>query len=278
MKKILVTTDFSPASRAGMRFAIQLATQMEAELVFFHSFQALIPTTVLQERIDNELNVQGKEALRQLERFVVGIHRAMKIHPGKQHSVVVENLNPERAIIDYAKEHEFDFICISTRGAGGLRKLLGTHTTSVLHRSTVPVLVVPSTYRVRPIKKILYASDVVDLQQEIAVVSAFAEEIQAKTDLTHFYFSGESPLDPPTLKQMWQLQYPQLDKIYLEHFNHDSGFPAQLEKLCSRTKPSIVVFFAHTNKTWFDKLFSTSISETVSFATKTPLLIWRKSA
>ena len=40
MKKILVTTDFSNASKAGMRFAIQLATQMEVELVFFYCFES----------------------------------------------------------------------------------------------------------------------------------------------------------------------------------------------------------------------------------------------
>jgi len=53
MKKILVTKDFSTHSKAGLRFAMQLATQTEVELVFFHCFQAPIPTSVHREHIEN---------------------------------------------------------------------------------------------------------------------------------------------------------------------------------------------------------------------------------
>ena len=45
MDKILVTTDFSPNSKAGLRFAIQLATQHKYELTFFHSYYILKPTS-----------------------------------------------------------------------------------------------------------------------------------------------------------------------------------------------------------------------------------------
>lgn len=36
MKRILVTTDFSANSKAGVRFAIQLALQTKCELVFYN--------------------------------------------------------------------------------------------------------------------------------------------------------------------------------------------------------------------------------------------------
>lgn len=276
MKKILVTTDFSDASKAGLRFAIQLATQAEVELVFFHCFQALIPTTVLQERVEQQLKKQGDAYLQTLSGFVKSIHRSMKIAPGKYHCVVVESMNPEAAILEYAEKHNMQFICMSTRGAGTLRKLVGTHTGRVLHRSGIPVLVVPHTYRRKPLHKLLYASDLSNFDKEMALVASFAGMLQAKADLTHFYVPGELTLDPENLQRLWQQKYPALDKVYLQRLNLDQGFTVQLGHLVKRAKPSLLVFFTHTNKTWFDKLFSTSRSESVAYVTTTPMLVYRK--
>jgi hypothetical protein len=36
MQKILVTTDYSTNSKAGVRFAIQFASQSPAEIIFYH--------------------------------------------------------------------------------------------------------------------------------------------------------------------------------------------------------------------------------------------------
>lgn len=44
MNKILITTDFSSNSKAGLRFAIQMASQHNYSLTFFHSYHLLRPT------------------------------------------------------------------------------------------------------------------------------------------------------------------------------------------------------------------------------------------
>ncbi|MCC7317756.1 MAG: universal stress protein [Bacteroidales bacterium] len=276
MKKILVTTDFSAASKAGMRFAIQMATQMEVELVFFHCFHALIPSTIHRDHIKNSLQEQSRFHQQQLEHFVEKLHRSMHVQPGRHRCVVVEHLNPEQAVLEYAHANDFQFICMSTRGAGSILKIIGTHTGNVLHRSTVPVLVVPHRYRVRKIKKVLYASDLENIDLEMSKVAGFAEALQVKADLAHFYFPGEIRLSQEHLKQMWQMKYPQLDQLYLEQYDFNAGFPAQLDLLCKKIRPSIVVFFSHTKKTWFDKFFGHSTAESVSFVTKVPMLVFRK--
>ena len=45
MKKILVPTDFSANSRAGVRFAIHWATQQKLDLVFVHVLNILRVTS-----------------------------------------------------------------------------------------------------------------------------------------------------------------------------------------------------------------------------------------
>ena len=43
MEKILVTTDFSDNSKAGMRFSIRLAMQYKFQLTFFHVYNITPP-------------------------------------------------------------------------------------------------------------------------------------------------------------------------------------------------------------------------------------------
>ncbi len=276
MQKILVTTDFSTPSKAGLRFAVRLAAQMNAELIFFHCFQALIPTAVQRERIENPLQRQTADHLRKLEKFVAGVYRSLKTSPGAYRCVVVEDLNPGKAILEHARRLEAGFICISTRGAGGLGKILGTHTSSLLHKSPLPVLVVPHTYRIRQIKKVLYASDIENLETEMQIVCRLTGSMGVRTDLAHFYYLNELKPDPKTLAALWQRQFDCLDQVYLDRL--DGNFAIQMNRLIEKIKPAVVVFFTHTNKNWFDRMFAASMSEAFSFMTNVPLLVYRKTS
>lgn len=277
MKKILVTTDFSTHSKAGMRFAIQLASQKKAELVFFYCFQAMLPTTIQGELMDTSVEKQAKIHLQKLEKLVARIYKAMDATPNLYRCVVMENLNPGKAILDYSSHHAIDYICISTRGAGKLRKLIGTNTSEVILKSPVPVFAVPYSWRVQPVKKIMYASDAENLEQEMQIVSALAQSLDVQVDLAHFYYPGEIKSDPAVLTAFWHEKMKQLDQVYLEPFNVEKGFAGQLNSLIKKAKPSLAVFFTHTNKTWFDKLFSISRSKAFSFVSKVPMLVYRKN-
>lgn len=276
MKKILVTTDYSSNSKKGLRFAFQLASQKDFELVFFHCFQALIPTTIHQDRIEDALQKQVKDQLHKLERFVASVLKPMGIKVGKYRCVVVEDLSPERAILDYIEQKGIDFICISTRGAGNIMKIIGTNTSKIIEKSPVPVLVVPHTYRLSPLKKLLYASDLENFEVEMPVVSTFAKSLDAKVDMVHLYYNEEIKLDAPTLIDMWRKKYRTLDKVILKPFDLDLNFARQMEKVVKKTKPGLAVFFTHANLTWFAKLFSPNRSEGFSFVTKVPMLVFRK--
>ncbi|MFN0174935.1 MAG: universal stress protein [Saprospiraceae bacterium] len=277
MEKILVTTDFSNHSKAALRFAIQLATQKEVELVFFHCFQALIPTTINRNRIENAMREQTAAHLKQLERFVGAYYKSLKVTPGPYRCAVLEDLSPESAILDYAHRNKFDLICISTRGAGSIQKIIGTNTSNVILKSTVPVLAVPHTYRVQTIKTVLYASDLENINEELSKVVGFVRSMEVKVNLAHFYYPVQISLDQESLKAMWRQKQECLDQIFLEKFQVNEGFTRQLDMLIKRTKPSMIAFFTHTNKTWLEKLFSSSRSEAYSFVTKTPMLVFRKT-
>ncbi len=47
----------------------------------------------------------------------------------------------------------------SNQGVGMLRKIMGTHTSYIMTNSKVPVMVIPSHYRAKTLKKATYLSD-----------------------------------------------------------------------------------------------------------------------
>jgi nucleotide-binding universal stress UspA family protein len=280
MKKILVTTDFSAASKAGIRFAIQLSKQLSkpVELVFLNCFEVLIPTTIHRERIEKSMAEQYDSQTQKLQKFILGVYKSLKVAPTHASFAVVDTYDPYNAILEFAYKNHFDYICMSTRGAGTLKKIVGTTASTIIQSSRVPVIAVPAQYRIRALNSLLYTSDLENFELEMTKVMAFGQELNAKIEIGHFYYPGEVKLEHQMLQELWQKKFPGLTKTHLEPFHARDGFGVQLDQLIQKRKPGLVVFFTHTNKTLFDKLFSTSKSATFSFTSKVPMLVFRKSS
>jgi len=276
MKKILVTTDLSTSSKAGLRFAVQMASQGDFELIFFHCFQALIPTSLHKDRIEDAFQLQVDEHLKKLERFVATVLKPLKNKPAKYRCVIMEDLSPDKAILDYAQRDGADYICISTRGAGQLLKIIGTNTSKLIVKSPIPVLVVPHTYRTSLVKKLMYASDLENLDREMPLVSVFAKSVGVKMDIAHFFHAAAVKLETEKMSPLWRKKYPLLDRVLLRPFDLDKSFAPQLGEVARKEKSGVVVFFTHPNQTWYSKIFSPNRSEAFSFVTKVPMLVYRK--
>ena len=165
MKKILVTTDFSAGSKAGLRFAIQLASQSKFALTFFHSYNIISPTAWTAAKIKGYEKSEAAKVQQKLDLFVEKVYQELGIKPEHDKCVIKSSVFAQSNIMEYAAEHHFDFICISTRGAGKLQRLLGTNTANLINNSEIPVIAVPYTYKSKKITSILYASDLANLDK-----------------------------------------------------------------------------------------------------------------
>jgi nucleotide-binding universal stress UspA family protein len=133
LKKILAPTDLSDVSATGLRYAIQLARDIGAELIIFN-------VMILDET--NTVDEQGVERQRtRLDRFVsdkVVISEDVKIRK------MVDAGDAYGAILDCADSEHVDLIIMSSHGRSGLsRMLIGSVTDKVIRGASCPVLVVP---------------------------------------------------------------------------------------------------------------------------------------
>ena len=277
MKKILVTTDFSDKSKAGLLFAIQLATQNKFDLTFFHVYNILTPTAWNFVRIEKYEKEQTKIIQDKLNVFVEEVYKGLTLTKSNKKCVIKSAVFPQSSIMEYAAENKFDFICISTRGAGKLERILGTNTANLINHSDVPIIAVPYNYKTSKITSILYASDLTNLEKELKNVVAFAKLLKSTIELLHFTSPLETIIDPKVIEIAIKKLSKFDIKLNIKNTDFVKSIVANIESAIKKTKPSMMIMFTEQNRTLFQKIFLSSKSAEYSFNAKVPLLVFNKS-
>ncbi|MNQ84981.1 Universal stress protein family protein [compost metagenome] len=276
MKKILVTTDLSHSSKVAVRFAIQLASQTGCELTFLYvnnSFNVdpwSAVTFVGLPEPDNKIQEKA------LIKFIHTLYRQTSKQPGKINYIAENKLDVNEAILDCAKKIKADYICMSTRGGGLVNKLLGSHTTRILHDSPVPVLVVPRHYRVKHLSNTLYPSDLENIDTELPLIKKFAASFNASIEVYHYnYFTEEEEINKKLNKIEHKFKADNLS-FHFKKLNPESSLLRHLQIDIMTIKPSIITMFAKENRNWFSQLFEPLKTAEKGFNTRTPMLVFRK--
>ena len=276
MSKILVTTDFSDNSKTGIRFAIQLASQNGYELVFYNAVSLLRPTSWSSERYKNYAASEIEQHQTRLEQFISGICKKNNLTPVNFSCIVEIGIVFATQVVLYAKKIQADFICISTKGAGDIEKFFGTNSSALIETSTIPVFVIPHTYRVKPIINIWYASDLQNLADELKTVDQFSEQLKAKIQVLHYDYLVHSEETKNKFAEI-HAQYQTKNISFLfKKLNIEYPLIHHLQSDIEKSKPSLLVLFTKQNRNWFDRLWLSSDAAELTFDTKTPMLVFRK--
>lgn len=277
MIKILVTTDFSENSKAGLHFAIQLASQNNAALTFFNTYHILVPTGWSEVRAEHYEKEEAQKNQDRLNAFVAETYKELNIEAAQYNNVIKSSIFPDSCIREYAADNGFDFICISTRGAGTFKRIIGTNTANLINNSEVPVIAIPHNYKMRAIESVLYLSDLQHYEKEVLKVIAFAEPLSASIELLHLTSSFDKKTDIELVEKSIREMDTYSVKFETTLRNPDVGLVADIEEAVKNIQPSVMVMFTEQNRSWFDKIFISSKSAEYSFNAKVPLLVFHKS-
>lgn len=275
MEKVLVTTDLSENSLAGLRFAIQLATQRKLELLFLHVNDLWKTSGYTTPEQKDWLKRERKSVALELNALVETTYKSMNVRPGKYHCVLHYHYGVVNSILDYAEHNDCHFICISTRGAGNTLSLLGTTTGELIKESRVPVLCIPSAYEPQPVARLLYASDMSDYERELGIVIAFAKPIHADIYSLNIVDQGRSVDSPATEELLRKKLHYNISFIY-EEKDTETTLLENIDKAVHKHTPSLLIMFTDQDRSFFELLFSSSQTEKYSFRTKVPLLSYPK--
>lgn len=276
MDKILVTTDFSSNSKAGLRFAIQLASQHKFELTFFHSYYIANLTSMSDAVFADYERKEADKIQKKLNQFVAAVYRDIDVVSKNKKCVINSAVFADSNVREYAQENKFSFICISTRGSGKLKKIFGTNTSSLISHSIVPVIAVPHIYRRSDIKSVIYASDLVNLKNELKKVIEFTKPLKAKVEILHFNYPTDITTNKNTIDELVKKNAKHNIKLHIENINLARSLISNIEAVIKQSKPSMVIMFTQQNRSFFDKIFFSSNSANYSFKAKVPLLVFNK--
>ena len=155
--------------------------------------------------------------------------------------------------------------------------IFGTNTSNLINHSTIPVIAVPHNYHSGQITSILYASDLINLENELKKVVEFTKPLKAKVELLHFHY----PSEITKIKKMMNSavkQFPKHNiKLHLEDINFEETLISNIEAAIRKSKPSMLIMFTQQNRSFFDKIFLSGNSAEYSFNAKVPMLVFNKT-
>jgi nucleotide-binding universal stress UspA family protein len=182
VKKILLATDFSPASEKAASYARALARRFSSTVEITHIFD---PSAVASygEAIVNERRRMSNETLERLRDgfSASGINARTTLPEGHR---------PSAGLLKIAKEHAVDLIIAGTQSKSGMeRLLLGSTAEQLIRNAECPVLTVGPNARIpgnAPLvfQTIVYATD---FSSEAAKAAIFALSF-AQDSGAHLYF------------------------------------------------------------------------------------------
>ena len=143
LNKILVPTDFSPASAEALKQACALAEALHAELCVLHAVEQPYPLSVpidfYSPPPEGFAEQREREAREQLEALLTPdqkerYHAAMELRHG----------DPVRAVLQYLYEHgAVHLVVMATHGRGGVARLMmGSVADKIVRMAPCPVLTV----------------------------------------------------------------------------------------------------------------------------------------
>ena len=277
MKKILIPTDLSPNAGNAIRYTLNFCKNFPAELIFLHATHPMLdlPDTSL-EFYDPIVFQDEKEQLNFVRANLNKIFEEEKIDQ--------ENLNfsielrigfAADEIVRVAEELNCDLVIMGTQGATGLGKLfLGSITYSVIKKTEIPVLAIPSNYSYKAIDKIVFATDYEGISNKKTLTPLFdlANAFDAKVLMFHAIEAKE-----PIAAYIEELQVWKTEKNF-HHVKHTNSIATcedvtqGIMEFADENDASIIAMIPHSYN-FFTNLIHKSKTKEIALESKVPLLI-----
>lgn len=191
MIKILFPTDFSKAAENAFFYALQLARNLNAELLLAHVYELPDLGRALHNTSKEVYEIMEMETLENFKKSVETLRK--KAEKNGYEDVQFKHLMAEGItvpkIIDIAKKEKADYIVMGTTGASGLKEVfLGSVAAGVIDNSPCNVLSIPEEVSPKnTIDKIAYLTNYKD--EEVVSfneVNRFASYFNASVCSIHF--------------------------------------------------------------------------------------------
>lgn len=268
MNTILVPTDFSEASLNAAKYAVSLAKLMEAKVMLFNVYEIYVPIDsmapvqipYIEVREASEASLKSMKAKLTKPDSNVHIGYAyIEGSPSLEINSMIKTIRPELVVMG-----------MQTKNSIG-KFLSGSTTTSIIEKSHVPVLVIPSNVRYKIINKLVYAYDLNTINKSVNVwLSCFVSMFNPIVDVLILVkdLKNSKVLLKATEKKLSK----SLGDIPFNLFFEEEMNPEwQIEKFVKRKRAGLLVT-EHRTHNFLYRLINGSVTKDLAFEINIPLL------
>ena len=271
MKNILFPTDFSLNSDQAFPYALDIAYLLGADLVIFNSYRlphskSNIMTSLLdrmKEDSNNELERLKKEALSNQK------YKNLKITITSRSGSFIS------LIPIVADEFKSDLIVMGTKGSNSLKEIfIGTNTLEVIQNTEIPILTVPEKAKNSKVDKIAMAVDLKKIKdpQQLRPLLEMAKICRASIEFVHVMHPDDQDSTQDRFNQIMFLEKFASETPSNIHIITDADIIEGLSRYIASEKPDMLAMLSRKH-TLFDRLFSQSLTNKLSFRSEIPLLV-----
>lgn len=275
MKKIVLPTDFSDNAYNAIRYAVQLFRDMESEFYLLHTYMPPVYQTsyLLQSPAQFGLSDEIRGiALERCEALKKKLESEFKNPKHRFFTKVALNI-PVDQIRETQKNENADLVIMGTQGATGAKEiLLGTNTMQVIRNVTCPVIAVPSDFKYRSPKYILFPTDYeIDYEKgQLQQILDIAVKHGSSIDIIHVSSDYELSEDKRQNKQ-------KLEGILAANhpiFNDlpDQGVVEAINEFKSKKEMNLLVMIRNKH-TFFERLFIEPVIKKIGFHIDIPFMV-----
>lgn len=267
--KIVLLTDFSPLSRVAINFALRLAGPLQAEFTILNVIRIEGPSkaNMKLKQIEKMLVVaaqeEGEALIKELRAEVKGNYE-LKFKAIQDHTVAA-------AITSYTAKSPSNMVVMGSRGASALKKVrMGGTTVSVIDDCKVPVLAIPEKAVFKNLQKIVYASDLKNVQKELDIIIEFATIYGSHIHVIHVVPALDKKTEAAGKAMEDIIQKTKYGKIDFRVII-DEDIPAAIDGFIRDSKSDLLTTFTH-HLSLYEKLFARSVTRTLAYLGTIPLL------
>ncbi len=272
--KILVPTDFSDLSKVAVLYAANLAKTLNADLILLAviNINASAATSMRWEKLQSEMIKNSNE---DADTLIREIKAQVDSAPQISYSYVI-GYPVQDQIETFASANGADMIIMGTKGATGMKKvLMGSNAAAVIDHSSKPVIAVPGETVFKPITKIVYATDMVHLDDEITKVAQLAKLFDASVEVLHVIRSDSDKSFNTAQITADVIKLTGYSKISFQVSKNDST-AEEVDNFVVKQEADLVAMFTH-KLDFYEKLFGKSITRQLAFHASIPLLTFNKT-
>ena len=273
--RVLIPTDFSELSNVAIKYTVEISKDVDIKLILLHVIDSNTPSMarVGSHKLQEAIKTSSERSMKEL---------IASIKKDNSHNIdisyeITSGSSIEKYVEIFAVKNNIDLICIGTKGASGLKKILfGSNAAGIIQNSSIPVLTIPEFARYKGFNNIVYSSDLYNLDKEIELIIPFAKLMNSWVHILHIDkdnegFEGDLLNKEESLRKKFSYE-----KIKFNELKSNSVIQG-INNFVADVEADMVIMFTHRTN-FLEKVFQKSVTQNTAFQTRIPLFTFQKES